>query len=145
MEVERVPAAALGEALGFLERTLRGGAPVSEDFAAGLRAAVERGDTEIIAARSDGCAVGVAVLEFRLNISAGGLFASVEEVQVAPDAGGRGVGRALIEAAKGRCAERGVSYLEVQTDDEAAGFYRACGFEPEPEVRVLSLTAAPFA
>ena len=143
MGVERVLTAAPGEALMFLEETLRDGRPVSEGFAAELRAAMERGHTEILVARLDGCVVGVVMLDFRLNISAGRLFASVEEVQAGPDARGRGGGRALIGAAERRCAERGVSYLEVQTDDEAADFYEACGFEPEPEVRVLSRSVAP--
>lgn len=138
MDIERVPAADLIETLRFLETTVRDGAPVSEAFAAELRASVESGGTEMLVARLDGRVVGAAVLDYRLNISAGGFFASIEEVQVGPDIRSRGVGRALIEAAVHRCAERGVSYIEVQSDGEAAGFYGACGFEPEPEVRVLS-------
>lgn len=138
MEIEIVLAEALSEALTFLETIVRDGAPVPEAFAAELRASVERGGTEVFVARLDGRVVGAALLDYRLNVSVGGFFASIEEVQVGPDARRRGVGRALIEAAVRRCAGRGVSYIEVQTDDEAADFYIACGFEPEPGVRVLS-------
>ncbi len=144
MEIEIVLAEALSEALTFLETTVRDGAPVPEAFAAELRASVERGGTEVFVARLDGHVVGVAVLDYRLNVSVGGFFASIEEVQVGPEARHRGVGRALIEAAVRRCAGRGVFYIEVQTDDAAVDFYKACGFEPESEVRVLSLSVPPF-
>ncbi len=86
--------------------------------------------------------VGVAMLAFRLNVSAGVSFASVEELNVSSEARGRGVGRALLEAVEERCRARDVSYVEVQTDDEAAAFYEACGYEPEMSVRVLSQSVA---
>jgi hypothetical protein len=37
-----------------------------------------------------------------------------------------------------RCKERGVFYVEVQTDGEAAAFYIGLGYKPEEEVLVLS-------
>ena len=86
--------------------------------------------------------VGVVVLAFRLNISAGVTFASIEDLYVSPGAGGRGVGRALLEAVEERCRARGVSYVEVQTQEEAAPFYEACGYGPETGVRVLSQSVA---
>ena len=46
---------------------------------------------------------------------------------VLPDDQGRGLGRALLNAIEGRCQARGVSYVEVQTDEEAAPFYEALG------------------
>lgn len=82
--------------------------------------------------------VGVAVVAYRPSVSAGGLFASVEELQVKQGARRRGAGRALLEAVGERCSVRGVSYVEVQTDAEAEPFYAAAGFEREPEVRVMS-------
>ncbi len=80
----------------------------------------------------------MAVLAFRLDVSAGAPFASVEDLYVRPDARQQGAGRVLIEAVREQCRTRGVSYVEVQTDSEAAGFYEALGYEPEEGVRVLS-------
>ena len=82
--------------------------------------------------------VGVAILSYALNVSAAGMFASIEELHVSPGARRRGVGRALLMAVEERCAARGVSYVEVQTDDEAVEFYEASGYEREEGVLVLS-------
>lgn len=128
----------LAEPLKLLEEALRDGESVSEAFAERVERAVEEGDLEFLAARSGGRLVGVAVIAFRPNVSAGALFASVEELYVEPEARRRSVGRALLEAVEKRCRERGVSYVEVQTGDEAAAFYEACGYELESGVRVLS-------
>jgi GNAT superfamily N-acetyltransferase len=139
VEVATVPAADLAGSLALLEESLRDGDPVPEDFADRLREALEAGDVEILAARTEDRILGVAVLAYRLNVSAGGLFASIEDLYVRPEARRRGVGRALLEAADERCAAHNISYLEVQVeDDEAAAFYAALGYEPEPGVWVLS-------
>lgn len=128
----------LAEPLALLEEFLREGEPVPSSFAGHLARAVERGNMEVFVARSEGRAVGVAVLAFRINIPASGFFASIEDLYVRPEARRQGVGTALIEAVGERCRARSVSYLEVQTDDEAVAFYEAAGFEPEEGVRVLS-------
>jgi GNAT superfamily N-acetyltransferase len=129
----------LGEPLALLEEALRDGDPVPEDFADRLRKAVEAGDVEVLAARAEDQLLGVALLAYRLNVSAGGLFASVEELYVRPEARRRGVGRALLQAADERCEERGISYVEAQVEGkEAELFYAVVGYEPETGVRVLS-------
>lgn len=43
---------------------------------------------------------------------------------------GRGVGRALVEAATGAAAEHGFGLLRVRSPAGARGFYEACGFVP---------------
>jgi GNAT superfamily N-acetyltransferase len=86
---------------------------------------------------------GVALIAYRPNISLGGLFASVEELQVRAGLRRRGVGRALLGAVGERCRARGVSYLEVQTDEAAEEFYAACGFEREGDVLVFSRAVLP--
>lgn len=141
IEVQNVPAVALDEPLKLLETALRASGPVPEVLAAELRASVERGETGVLLARLNGHPAGVVLVAYRLNISAGGRFASIEEMQVASQAREKGVGRALLEAVAGCCAQKGVSYLEVQTDDEAVAFYEACGFELE-EVKVLARSRA---
>jgi ribosomal protein S18 acetylase RimI-like enzyme len=137
--VAPVPESDLAEPLALLEESLRGGEPVPEGFAARLRKAVEAGDIEILAARTEDRILGVVIVAYRLNVSAGSLFASIENLHVRPEARRQGVGRALIEATDERCVARGISYLEVQVEaDEAEAFYAASGYEPEPGVRVLA-------
>jgi GNAT superfamily N-acetyltransferase len=128
----------LTEPLSLLEEFLRDREPVPPPFVEQLARAVERGDLKLLAVWVDGGVVGVVVLAFRPSISLGAHFASIEDLYVSPDARRRGAGRALLEAVGERCKERGVSYVEVQTDDEAAPFYEALGYELEEGVRVLS-------
>jgi GNAT superfamily N-acetyltransferase len=137
--VEVALSTGLAEPLALLEEALRDGDPVPEDFADRLRQAVEAGDVEVLAVRSEEQILGVALLAYRLNVSAGGLFASVEDLYVRPEARRRGVGRAMLEAVDELCKERGISYVEVQVEEkEAALLYAALGYEPETGVRVLS-------
>jgi GNAT superfamily N-acetyltransferase len=141
IEVASVHGADLVEPVQLLEVSLRGGTPVPESFLGTLREAVEAGELEVLAARAEGRVVGVAVLAYRLSISAAGPFASIEDLYVRPGERRRGVGRALLEAVEKRCTARGVSYAEAQVEDEeAAAFYTALGYEVEPEVRVFSRT-----
>jgi GNAT superfamily N-acetyltransferase len=137
--VEIAPPTGLAEPLALLAEALRDGEPVPEDFADRLREAVEAGDVEVLAARAEGQMLGVALLAYRLNVSAGERFASVEDLYVRPEDRRRGVGRALLEAVDELCAERGISYVEAQVEEtEAELFYSALGYEPETGVRVLS-------
>ena len=138
-QVEVALPTGLAEPLALLEEALRDGDPVPEYFADRLRKAVEAGDVEVLAARAEDQILGVALLAYRLNVSAGGLFASVEDLYVRPEARRRGVGRAMLKAVDELCAERGISYVEAQVEEkEAELFYAALGYEPETGVRVLS-------
>ncbi|MDQ5818492.1 MAG: GNAT family N-acetyltransferase [Actinomycetota bacterium] len=143
VEVTTVPSSDLAGSLKLLEESLRGGEPLPGVFNGELREAVEAGNLEVLAASSEGRTLGVAVVAYRLNISAGGLFASIEDLHVRPESRRRGIGRALLEAVAERCKIRGVSYIEAQVeDDEAAAFYLALGYEPESSVRVFSRSYA---
>ena len=138
-EVAPVPPTRLSAPLALLEEALREGEPVPADFIDHLRRAVKAGDLEILAARSGERTLGVAVLAYHLNISSGGQFASIEDLYVSQQARRQGVGRALLRAADERCAERGISYVEVQVEESGAeSFYTAMGYDPESGVRVLS-------
>ena len=143
VQVTRVPSSDLAGPLTLLEESLRGGEPLTEVFNGELREAVEAGNLEVLAASSEGRMLGVAVVAYRLNISAGGPFASIEDLHVRPESRRRGIGRALLEAVAERCRIRGVSYIEAQVeDDKAAAFYSAMGYEPELGVRVFSRSYA---
>jgi GNAT superfamily N-acetyltransferase len=139
VEVAQVGATDLAEPLVLLEEALRGGDPVPEDFADRLRKAIEARDVTILAARAKDQILGVLILAYRLNLSAGGLFASIEDLYVRPAARRRGVGRTLLRAVEELCAECGISYVEAQVEEkEAELFYATLGYEPETGVRVLS-------
>ena len=138
IEVRPVAPEDLAKPLSLLEEALRNGKPVPPLFAEQLAQAVERGDLELLAAWVNGGLVGVTVLAFRSSISLGAPFVSIEDLYVKPGARRRGAGRALLGAVEERCKERGVSYVEVQTDGKAAAFYIGLGYKPEEEVRVLS-------
>lgn len=137
--IEIVPAPELAAPLKLLEDSLRSGEPVPESFVEELRKSVEVGDIEFITARTEDRTLGLIVLAYHPNISAGSLFASIEDLYVRPEARRQGIGRALLTAADERCAARGISYVEVQVDDEyTETFYKALGYEPDTGVRVLS-------
>ncbi len=143
IEVELVTEAGLGEALTLLAEAVRDGEPVAAEFVERFRRAVEVGDLEVLAACSQERVVGVAVLAYRLSVSAAGPFASIEDLYVRPAARRRGIGRALLEKVGERCAARGISYVEAQVEeDQAEAFYGPCGYELEPGVRVLSKSLA---
>jgi GNAT superfamily N-acetyltransferase len=142
VEVTSVRGTDLADALKLLEASLRDGEPVPEYFARRLGEAVERGELEVLAARTEGRILGVTVLAYRPTVSAAWLFASIEDLYVEPDARRRGVGRALLEAVGERCAARGVSYVEAQVEDEEEAFYAESGYEEEPGVRVFSRSYA---
>lgn len=142
-EVAPVPAPDLHEPLRLLEEWLREGEPVPDDFMGKVQNSVRAGDVEVLAARLDGVMVGVLVLAFRPNISLGGLFASIEDLYVRPEARHRGVGSALLKVADERCRERRIYYLETQVEESGTdAFYAASGYEPEPDVRVFSRSIA---
>ena len=139
VEVAQVDATDLAESLVLLEEAVRDGDPIPKDLADRLRKAIEAGDVEVLAARAEDQILGVVLLVYRLSVSAGGLFASVEDLYVRPVARRQGIGRALLKAVDELCAERGISYVEVQVEEEVAEqFYAALGYEPEMGVRVLS-------
>ena len=74
---------------------------------------------------------GLAVLRFRPSFWTGALDAYLEELYVAPAERGRGIGRALLEAAIKAAREAGAARMDLATseDDSAArALYESCGF-----------------
>ena len=55
-----------------------------------------------------------------------------------PETQGRGVGRALFHDAVSRAAALGASWLLIESDPHAEGFYRRMGAEPAGQVRSRS-------
>jgi GNAT superfamily N-acetyltransferase len=78
-------------------------------------------EMDVLVAERDGVLVGmVAVSDEEAEL--GWLF-------VDPQAIGSGVGRALLEAALARAAERGIDAVELDSDPNAESFYVAHGAE----------------
>lgn len=74
---------------------------------------------------------GVAVLRFRGSLFKRALDCYLEELYVAPGSRGRGLGRALMEAAINTARDEGASYMDLGTseDDVAARrLYESLGF-----------------
>jgi ribosomal protein S18 acetylase RimI-like enzyme len=74
---------------------------------------------------------GFAQLRFRPSLYTGALDVYIEELYVVPELRGRGIGRALLEAAMDHARERGAAHIELTTseDDVAArSLYASAGF-----------------
>ena len=77
-------------------------------------------------ARSEGALVG-----FLNVVTDGFVHAWIQDVIVASDAQGSGIGRALVDEAVTRTRAAGCEWLHVDFDDDHADFYlRVCGFAP---------------
>jgi len=74
---------------------------------------------------------GLAVLRLRPAIWSGGLECYLAELYVVPARRGRGLGRALLEAALREARVRGADTMEIgvdEPDDAARGLYESLGF-----------------
>jgi ribosomal protein S18 acetylase RimI-like enzyme len=90
---------------------------------------LDGGDTVILLA-GDG-PDGLAVLRFRLALWSEGLECYLAELYVVPAQRGRGLGRALMEAAIELAKERGAAWMDLGTseaDTAARALYESLGF-----------------
>jgi ribosomal protein S18 acetylase RimI-like enzyme len=74
--------------------------------------------------------VGLAMVRFRPSIWTGALDAYVEELYVAPDRRGRGLGRALLKGVVEIARQAGAVHLDLvtaETDTAARGLYESSG------------------
>ena len=74
---------------------------------------------------------GIAMLRFRPSIWTGALDAYLEELYVAPEQRGRGIGRALLETAMDAARDAGARHMDLGTsesDTAARSLYESCGF-----------------
>ncbi len=120
---------AAGRLLHDFNREFAEPTPAPRVLADRLRQLVADGDTVILLAGQD--PVGVAVLRFRGAIWSAGLECYLAELYVAPERRGRGVGRALMDAAVGEARERGADTMEIGVDEPdlvARRLYESMGF-----------------
>lgn len=74
---------------------------------------------------------GLAVIRFRASIWSPALDAYLEELYVAPEQRGRGIGRALLEETIEAARAAGAARIELgtsETDTAAIALYESCGF-----------------
>jgi ribosomal protein S18 acetylase RimI-like enzyme len=74
---------------------------------------------------------GLAVIRFRPSLWSDALDAYLEELYVAPDQRGRGIGRALLEETMEAARAAGATRIELgtsETDAAAIALYESCGF-----------------
>jgi ribosomal protein S18 acetylase RimI-like enzyme len=116
--------------------------PSDETFRRTAELLLRDPNTEFLLAGS----AGLAQLRFRLSAWTGVEDCWLEDVYVADDARGTGLGRALVEAAMERARARGCRRIELdvnETNERAIALYVKCGFaaEPKPPGRTLFLAA----
>lgn len=108
-------------------------------YAGELRRLGTDGSGEVLAAADGAILVGTIMLwpwPSADEVARGPGEAEIRALAVAPQARGRGVGRALISAVIGRAASRGVRHLLLLTRPEmhaAQHLYTAAGFRRLPE------------
>ena len=120
---------AAGRLLHDFNREFAEPTPPPDVLADRLRRLVLGGDTVVLLAGRE--PVGVAVLRFRGAIWSSGLECYLAELYVAPERRGRGVGRALMDAAVHEARERGADTMEIGVDEPdlvARRLYESMGF-----------------
>jgi ribosomal protein S18 acetylase RimI-like enzyme len=122
-------AAVIGRLLHDFNREYDEPTPEPAALAERLRQLIEGGDTAVLLA-GDG-PNGLAVLRFRAAIWTCGLECYLAELYVAPASRGRGLGRALMEAALREARARGADTMDIGVDEPdlaARHLYESLGF-----------------
>jgi ribosomal protein S18 acetylase RimI-like enzyme len=103
--------------------------PPVEELTATVRALLAAGEIAVLVPGEG--PDGLALLRFRPSLWSAGLESHLQELYVAPPLRGRGIGRALLEAAIEYARERGADYLDLntgETDTAARALYESMGF-----------------
>ena len=117
-------------------------APASRAFEA-LLAAPQLGAVWL--AERDGLAVGHVVLTVAFSMEYGGLRGFIDDLYVLPAARGRGIGAALLAAARDGALARGVRALCVETglaNHPARGLYARAGYVDSEHALLMQPLAA---
>jgi GNAT superfamily N-acetyltransferase len=107
--------------------------PSGDSLLASVGQLIGRSDTEFWLAAADdhALATGICQLRFRLSVWTGAEDCWLEDLYVAPEARGLGLGRALVQRTLDRAHERGCHRVELDTNEDnhdAIRLYRRLGF-----------------
>jgi ribosomal protein S18 acetylase RimI-like enzyme len=122
-------AAAIGRLLYDFNREFDEPTPEPSALAERLRQLIERGDTLVLLGGNG--PDGLAVLRLRAAIWSAGLECYLAELYVAPASRGRGLGRALMEAALSQARLHGADSMDIGVDEPdlaARRLYESLGF-----------------
>jgi GNAT superfamily N-acetyltransferase len=89
-----------------------------------LRQAIESRDSVVLVAEADGEPVGFATAYFTIHSVRFGYRAWVEELAVHPDHRSRGIGKKLLDAAKGWARQRGATHLKLDSSTARLAAHR---------------------
>src|ERR1700722_2548910 len=126
---DRDDAAVIGRLLYDFTREFDEPTPAPSILAERLRQIIEGGETTVLLG-GDG-PDGLAVLRFRAAIWSDGLECYLAELYVAPARRGRGLGRALMEAALSEARGQGADTMDIGVDEPdlaARRLYESLGF-----------------
>ncbi len=127
-------AATVGRLLDAFNEEFRTPTPGPEVLAARLHRLLSGSD--VIAFLAGDPAVAVALLTLRRNVWSDGPVGLLDELYVAPEARGRGIGSALLSAVESVIRERGGRLVEIAVDSadtDARRFYERHGYtDTEP-------------
>jgi ribosomal protein S18 acetylase RimI-like enzyme len=126
---DRDDAADIGRLLYDFNREFDEPTPAPAALAERLRQLLEGGDTLVVLGGEG--PDGLAVLRFRAAIWSSGLECQLAELYVAPASRGRGLGRALMEAALSEARLRGADSMDIGVDEPdlaARRLYESLGF-----------------
>lgn len=120
---------AVGRLLDAFNREFDEPTPGPEQIAARVRELLAGTETAVLLAGAG--PDGLAVLRFRPGLWSSGLECYLAELYVVPPLRGRGLGRALLEAAMDLARERGADHMDLGTsesDGAARALYERSGF-----------------
>jgi ribosomal protein S18 acetylase RimI-like enzyme len=126
---DRDDAADIGRLLYDFNREFDEPTPAPAALAERLRQLIEGGDTLVVLGGEG--PDGLAVLRFRSALWSSGLECYLAELYVAPASRGRGLGRALMEAALSEARLRGADSMDIGVDEPdtaARRLYESLGF-----------------
>ena len=116
-------------------------ARMAPEFRALLRTWLTTGQARGWVAEGGGRVLGGALLELRealpSPLTAQRVRGYLFNVYVAPEARGQGLARKLTEAALDAARSLGLEMVELHASKDAEALYRAMGFEPTPEFRII--------
>jgi GNAT superfamily N-acetyltransferase len=92
--------------------------------AARLLGAIESSSAEVFVADEDGAVAGICTVYLDLESVRFGRRAWVEDLAVDPGQRSRGLGKALLDAAKSWASERGATHLELDSAETRADAHR---------------------